>query len=285
MRLQNFITANLVFGLWSLVFGLCLFTLPVLAQKIAIITPEKTANIEKISFQLNQKFNSLDSDLVEITVKSQSIENLFNLSTEEAKTLGNAIGCDFFILLKSESLRRTSFAKPVYFEAYLSAHLVSTRSGRLLFWDLKSVEAENVNEAETQLFGSTESLIKKIQTQIKAANQNEITDLIPNLEELPDENSPEAKNFQSPLPFRRLRPEYTRTADLYGVTATVDATVDLDEKGQITRLEITRWAGYGLDESVIETIRRMQWRPASRNGKTLPIRVLLRYNFKKVEKE
>lgn len=285
MRLQNFITDKLVFGLWSLIFGLCIFTMPVCAQKIAIITSEKTANIQKISFQLNQKFNSLDSDLVEIAVKSQSIENLFNLSTEEAKTLGNAIGCDFFILLKSETLRRTSFAKPVYFEAYLSTHLVSTRSGKLLFWNLNSFESENVNEAEQQLSGSTESLIEKIQTQIKAANQNEITDLIPNLEELPNENSPEAKNFQSPLPFRRLRPEYTRTADLYSVTATVDATVDLDEKGQITRLEITRWAGYGLDESVIETIRRMQWRPASRNGKTLPIRVLLRYNFKKVEKE
>jgi hypothetical protein len=27
----------------------------------------------------------------------------------------------------------------------------------------------------------------------------------------------------------------------------------------------------------------MQWRPASRDGKALPLRVLLRYNFKKIE--
>jgi TonB family protein len=72
-------------------------------------------------------------------------------------------------------------------------------------------------------------------------------------------------------------------ANLYAVTATVDATVDLDETGKVLRVEITRWAGYGLDESVEETIRKMQWRSATRDGKPLPIRVLLRYNFKKIE--
>jgi hypothetical protein len=51
------------------------------------------------------------------------------------------------------------------------------------------------------------------------------------------------------------------------------------------RTQIVRWAGYGLDEAVTETVRRMNWRPATRGGKALPIRVLLRYNFKKIEKE
>ncbi len=106
---------------------------------------------------------------------------------------------------------------------------------------------------------------------------------LPTPEELPDENSPEAKNFRTPLPYRRLSPEYTAMANLYDITATVDSLVDLDENGKITRIEITRWAGYGLDESVAATIRKMQWRAAERNGKQLPIRVLLRYNFKKID--
>lgn len=50
-------------------------------------------------------------------------------------------------------------------------------------------------------------------------------------------------------------------------------------------MEITRRAGYGLDESVAEIIKKMQRRPALREGKPLPIRVLLRYNFKKPESE
>ncbi|MGH6862143.1 MAG: energy transducer TonB, partial [Phyllobacterium sp.] len=77
----------------------------------------------------------------------------------------------------------------------------------------------------------------------------------------------------------------TQTAYLYEVAATVDAEVTIDEKGNLTQLDIVRWAGYGLDEAVIEAIRKMNWRPGERDGKPLPMRVLLRYNFTKLEKE
>jgi TonB family protein len=110
------------------------------------------------------------------------------------------------------------------------------------------------------------------------------TDAAPNFE-LPEPGSPEAKNFRAPIPYRRLSPEYTRLAYLYDVTATVEATVDLDELGQITNMAITRWAGFELDESVAKAVRSMNWRPAERNGKPLPVRFLLRYNFKKIEKD
>ena len=40
-----------------------------------------------------------------------------------------------------------------------------------------------------------------------------------------------------------------------------------------------------LDESVDKTVRAMNWRPAERNGKSLPMRFLVRYNFKKIDKE
>ena len=105
------------------------------------------------------------------------------------------------------------------------------------------------------------------------------------IEEMPADDSPAAKNFRSPLPYRRLSPQYTTTAYLYSVAATVDIEVDFDETGKILRTEIVRWAGFGLDEAVTETVRKMNWRPATRAGKPLPIRVLLRYNFKKIEEE
>jgi hypothetical protein len=72
---------------------------------------------------------------------------------------------------------------------------------------------------------------------------------------------------------------------LYDVTATVERGVDLDAKGSIQRTRIVRWAGFGLDESVEKTVREMNWRPAELNGKNVPMRFLLRYNFKKPEKE
>jgi TonB family protein len=103
------------------------------------------------------------------------------------------------------------------------------------------------------------------------------------LEELPAENSTEAKNFRPPLPYKRIKPEFTQLANLYSVEATVEIEVEIDENGKILKTEIARWAGFGLDESVTETINKMQWRAASRNGKNLPLRVLLRYNFKKID--
>ncbi len=298
MRLQSFITSKCetetrrrgdagkfcLFIFASLL--LCVFALKTFPQKIAIITPEKNSNSEKIAVEFVEKFNAMDADLVEMAVKSLAFENIYNLTTVESKSLGNAIGCDFFIILKSENLRRTSLSKPVYFESYLTIYVVSARTGRLVFWTLKSFEAETPNVADTQLFASHKQIqneISVILTQTKTNESNE--PFTPNLEELPTENSPVAKNFKSPLPFKRHVPVYKRIANLFGITATVDAVVDLDETGKITRIEITRWAGYDLDESVIENIKRMEWRPASRDGKTLPIRVLLRYNFKKVEKD
>jgi hypothetical protein len=280
-----FAFCNQAAHLLTLAFLPLIFALNIFPQKIAVVTPKKNPNSEKIAEHFAEKFKPLDSDLVEMAVKSQPIGNIFNLSTEEAKTLSKAIGCDFFILLKSENLRRTSFAKPVYFESYAVVYLVSARTGRLVFWTLKSFEAESANLADKQLFGSIDELTSQISSQIKTVKEAEITELPPpNLEELPDENSPAAKNFKSPLPYARHVPVYKRLANLYGIAATVDAVVDLDENGKITRIEITRWAGYDLDESVKEVINRMNWRPASRDGKTLPIRVLLRYNFKKIEK-
>jgi hypothetical protein len=65
----------------------------------------------------------------------------------------------------------------------------------------------------------------------------------------------------------------------------VEIVIDADASGRIMRTEITRWAGYGLDESVDKTVRAMNWRPAERNGKSLPMRFLVRYNFKKIDKE
>ncbi len=102
---------------------------------------------------------------------------------------------------------------------------------------------------------------------------------------MPAENSPEAKSFRPPLPYKRIKPEYTQVANLYSVEATVNIEVEVSENGKILKTEIVRWAGFGLDESVTETIHKMQWRAASRNGKTLPLRVLLRYNFKKIEED
>ena len=273
----------------SVIFAFCFLSF-VHAQKIAILTPEKNEQSEnfseKLENSLSGKFKILDKSLSEAAFNSVIYEKPFNLSLKESKNIGAAVGCDYFLLIKSKNLRRFSFEKKEFYESFAAVYVVSSRSGRLIFWKLVKGEAQNPNEAEKLLLSSAENLALEVSEKIIDAEKAETNEKpAPNLEELPEENSPDAKNFRPPLPYKRFRPEYTETANLYGIEATVDILLDVDENGKILRTEISRWAGFGLDESVAKTVTQMNWRPASRNGKTLPIRVLLRYNFKKLNEE
>lgn len=265
------------------------FLLTVDAQKIAVLTPEKIglseSFAEKLKTSLTEKFKTLNSSMSETAFLSAGVEKPFNMSAEEGRIVGAAVGCDFFLLVKSETLRRYSSEKKEYFESFAAVYAVSARTGKLVFWKLQSFAGVDAKAPEKLLFDSTGDLAKEISDKLLKSGKEELSVKPAKIEEVPDENSPGAKNFRSPLPYRRISPQYTPTAYLYSVAATIDIEVDFDETGKILRTQIVRWAGFGLDESVTETVRKMNWRPATRDGKALPIRVLLRYNFKKFDKE
>jgi TonB family protein len=268
--------------------GFILFTFfPGLGQRIAVITPEHLVRDpivrDKIEESLAGQYKITDADLSDTVFKSAALKKPFNLSTEESRNLGMAAGVDFFILTKSETLRRASVSGPDYFESYAAIFCVSSRTGRLVLWKLLSNEDKTGGGAEAKSARSLEDAAREVSSTIKSALASEMNEPpIPVLGQIPetDENG-----FRPPLPYRRIKPAYTTAADMYGVEATVDVAVDLNSEGRITRTEIIRWAGFGLDESVEKTVRAMQWRPAERDGKTLPLRVLLRYNFKKIERK
>lgn len=279
------ISASLRLVGWVFVFSIF-----AAAQKVAVIAPEKTGHsgrfAAKLVDSLDAKLNVLDASLSEAAFRSSVYENPFNLSTGEAKSIGAAVGCEYFTLVKSANQRRSTFEKKDFYESFAVVYAVSARTGRLVFWKLQSLEAMKEAEAEKLLLASTDDLAAEIFEKLKAVSAAETSENPRRkIEEVPAENSPDAKNFRPPLPFKRVKPEYTRLAYVYDVTATIDILVDVGADGAIMRAEIIRWAGFGLDESVIETVRKMNWRPAERNGKTLPMRVLLRYNFKRIEKE
>lgn len=293
MRFPHSITALksknslLFFSAFRILVFVCIFLSANYAQKISVFAPVGTLQskivVEKITTRLSAKLKITDTDLTKIVFQNAQLENPFNLSTEEARNFGNAVGCDYFLFVRSENIRRVSLSKDDYYESFAALHLISSRTGKMVFWSLNNAEAVTPEEADKKLFVRFSEIEKEILPKIAVAQAKDFADLPPKLEEPPDANSPDAKNFRIPLPFRRVRPAYTPQANLYSVTATIDASVDLDETGKITRFEIIRSAGYGLDESVEKTVREMQWRPAARNGKPLPIRILLRYNFKKIE--
>ena len=259
------------------------------AQRIAILTPDKAVSsisfAEKLESKLAEKLKVIDGALSESAYLSVAPRIPFNLTADESKKIGTVIGCDLFVILRSATQRRSSFQRAEYYESYAPVYLVSSRTGRLVFWKLQQFEGTAPQKSEKLLNDSVGQLAAEIAGQARAAIKREIAEPDPPaMEEVPDENSPAAKNFRAPIPYRRIKPEYTTQAALYDITATVELEVDTDASGTITRAEIVRWAGYGLDESVEKTVRQMNWRPAERNGKPLPMRFLLRYNFKKIDK-
>jgi TonB family protein len=213
-----------------------------------------------------------------------------NMALADARDLGAVLGCDFFVTGDAETLRRSASDRPVYYESYAAIFLVSARSGRLLAWQRPSVKASTPDEASKPLRaglmdpGARQWLVQTVMRAMQAERNERARAIaadIPVIEEAPDGDTPATKGLQTPRPFRRLRPAYPSSAAAAEAEATVDALVDIDEQGEVGRVQIVRWGGFGLDDATEETVQQMHFYPAMRNGKPIPMRVLLRYNFRK----
>ncbi len=238
----------------------------------------------------DSKLLLVDRSLVLTAARGMGYRGSLNMTLSEARDLGAAIGCDFFIIGDAQTLRRSPSTKTDYFEAYASVFVVHAATGKLLMWDRTHVEAASPAEAERQLLTElnhraanyTRPLEQAIDEEIKSRAQK--LTFAPHAviyEEAPAEDSPAAKNFRAPQPYRRLRPPYPLTAAAAEAEATVDASVDIDANGEVANVSVVRWAGFGLDDATIDTIRQLHFRPAMRDGIPFPVRILLRYNFRR----
>ena len=238
----------------------------------------------------SHEFEVADRDLTRSAARGAGYAGSLNMSLREARDLGAAIGCDFYFIGDAQTLRRSSSTKPIFYETYAAIFLVSARTGKLILWERPSVEGDSVGKSLKQFMTilSSEKTAGRYIAAVRRALQDERTERAaaienraPIIEALSDEEGDENKDVRAPRPYRRLKPQYPETAAQAEVEATVDALVDIDSQGEISRVEIGRWAGYGLDQAVVDTVRQLHFFPAMRDGVAIPMRVLLRYNFRK----
>jgi TonB family protein len=232
-----------------------------------------------------------DADMSRAAAKGIGYAGSLNLEVNEARDLGAALATEFYFVGDAQTLRRSSFERPVYFEAYCSIFLVSARTGQLLFWERPSFENAEATRAEIQLseYLSGDSLTRRLAGVINKGHEDERiqrTVMSPSpealIEEAPeDEKAAEVQGIRPPRPYRRLRPEYPPSAARADAEATVDVAVDVRADGEVSEIQIVRWAGFGLDEVTVATVRQLHFFPAMKNGAAIPMRVLLRYNFRK----
>lgn len=252
------------------------------SQSFAVIAPDRSADSGKLVVSLETGLRQagasvIDSALASSAFRAVSVENPYNLSTYEARNIGSSIGTRFFVILKNAIQRRSTSERHEYYDGYAAIYLVSSVSGELSDWMLVKFEEDTPELARKKLEARLAEPALRIVSSARSAIEREAAAEPP--KSFP-QYSEDEKDVRPPLPYRRLKPKYTQLADLYSIAATVDVEVDIDAEGRVARISIARWAGFGLDESVERTIREMQWRPADRKGKTLPMRILLRYNFR-----
>jgi protein TonB len=231
----------------------------------------------------------LDRGMSAAAARGVGYAGSLNLTLAEARALGAAVGCDFYLAGDAQTIRRSSSARPVYFESYASVFVVSARTGRLVLWDRPAAEAGTAEEAERALLaalegrgatvyvaGIDEAAGREERERFEPAEPASVIDL--------STDAGANADLREPAPYRSLRPAYTDAASRAEAEATVDASVEIGADGRVGRVQIVRWAGFGLDEEVVSTVRRMRFRPAERDGERVAVRVLLRYNFRRPPK-
>ncbi len=267
---------------------LLILTAAVAAQRVAVLSPESSGRSDAFNLTLinalAREIKMIDPALALGAFRSQTIATPYNMTTAEARAAGAVMGSDLFILTDVRTQRRSSFELKQHYEASAAIYVVSSRTGELVHWAIPRRTAATESDADRDLADTVTELAPELIKTLTAAYHSDLelraqTTHPP----FPTEAEESDPGYRSPIPYNRIKPEYTALADLFGIRATVDIVVDIDAEGNVLRTSIERWAGYGLDESVEKAIRTMNWRPAERNGTKLAKRVLLRYNFTKVD--
>jgi len=262
---------------------------------VSVLDFGETAFAKKTADKLRERLRSTvellvaDADLSRAAAKGIGYSGSLNLSVSDARDLGAVLATDFYILGDAQTLRRSASTRPVYYESYCSLFVVSSRTGRLIFWDRPSVESDQ--PAEDKLLNEVvaEKTIYRMLIAIRRAREDERVQRTlvtaksePVIEEAPaDEQAAEVQGLRLPRPYRRLRPEYPENAARAEAEGVVDVLVDVGADGEVGQVQIARWAGFGLDETTVATVRKMHFFPAMKNGNPVAMRVLLRYNFRK----
>ena len=266
---------------------------------IAVLLVSNSVLGHLISESLAASFRSaelevLDSDLARAAAQGAGYTPSLNMAVSEARTFGSVVGSDFYVLIDAQTLRRSPSTGDIYYDSYASTFLVSSRTGRLCRFQSLKREGPTTAQAERDLLKTisvtkmADSLIEDVrraQAEERTARALAVGREVPVIEAAPDDvEAATAAGLQLPRPYRRLQPPYPESAAAAAVEAVVDVLVDLDKNGEVISAEIARWAGFNLDEVTLETVRKLHFFPAMRDGTPIPMRVLLRYNFRKPPK-
>jgi TonB family protein len=239
--------------------------------------------LEKLA--LDERASLIDESQIKLALSGLGYKESLNLSVEEARRTGAAIGCDFFIIGKTDAALRSETANESHGESIIGLMLVDSRSGKLAHFDFILEKAATIEAAQAkarQTLASRVNIYLEKMSEFRTARESIIPVSTELVEDMPDAESAATAGFKAPEFINRMKPEYTEEATHADITATVEANVIFKADGEIGDIELIRWAGFGLDESAVRAIHQLKFKPATRNNKAIPVRALIRYNFRRV---
>jgi TonB family protein len=77
--------------------------------------------------------------------------------------------------------------------------------------------------------------------------------------------------IKQPVAIYKVEPEYSEEARKVRVQGTVVVEALIDEKGATRALRVREGLGYGLDEQAMEAVNHWRFRPATRDGRPIPL--------------
>jgi len=247
---------------------------------------EFSALLRNLARSADSEFELSDKDLVRAASQGAGYSGSLNLSRDSARALGQSIGCDFYLLGKILVSRRVAGGEQFYYEALAGLFFVESRSGNLALFRFESAKAQTERQALDKLKDTfhrhwpdySQTIIVSYKRRLDSI-QHIDQPASPAVEVLTDDLA--AMGVQQPFFYQRIKPDYTEQADLAGITATVELEAVFLDDGTVGDVEVVKWAGFGLDESAISTVKKLRFKPAEYEGKKLTLKGLVRYNFRR----
>jgi len=87
-------------------------------------------------------------------------------------------------------------------------------------------------------------------------------------------------DVKAPVPIYNPEPAYTPQARKDELQGTVVTAAMVDASGNVAGVKLISGVGEGLDESAIGTLRTWKFKPATKKGKPVPVRVMVEVSFR-----
>lgn len=145
-------------------------------------------------------------------------------------------------------------------------------------WDAAAIEAVKQSSFEP---GSLNQQPVPVRTYVRVAFSADRNPALPTIFQLRYRDPASGAFLDShPTPIHIAEPEYSDEARRKKIQGIVIVSVLVTEEGLPTEMRVDRSLGYGLDEKALEAASQYRFRPASKDGKPVAVRISIEMNFK-----